>query len=123
MNFSEFFKNKRQAIGTVRKFAEKSGYDAAYISRLENGISTPPRDNNKLRRLGLCLGLNEGTAEWQLYLDLAAAAKHELPEDLQNNTKITSVLPAFYRTLRKEQLDEKEIDELVKLIRKSGKED
>ena len=38
MDFCQFFKQKRRAIGTVREFAKDNGYDVAYISRLEKKI-------------------------------------------------------------------------------------
>ncbi len=95
------------------------GFDVAYISRLENGITTPPKDGEKLTKLGLCLGLTPGTIEWQEFTDLATVAKNELPKDLQDNDRIAAVLPAFYRTLRNKNLDEKEAQELIELIRNS----
>ena len=54
-------------------------------------------------------------------MDLAAVAKNELPKDLQDDERIASVLPAFYRTLRNKKLDEKEVKKLLDLIKKSGK--
>ena len=120
MKFNELFRQKRMAIGTVRQFAKQSGFDVAYISRLENGITTPPKDGEKLTKLGLCLGLTPGAAEWQEFTDLAAVAKNELPKDLQDNDRIAAVLPAFYRTLRNKNLDEKEAQKLIELIRNSG---
>ena len=56
-------------------------------------------------------------------MDLAAVAKNELPEDLQDNERIASVLPAFYRTLRKKELDEAEVKKLLDLIKDSGEEE
>ena len=120
MKFNELFRQKRMAIGTVRQFAKQSGFDVAYISRLENGITTPPKDGEKLTKLGLSLGLTPDTAEWQEFTDLAAVAKNELPRDLQDNDRIAAVLPAFYRTLRNKNLNEKEAQELINLIRESG---
>ena len=119
MKFNEFFKERRLKIGTVRQFAKQNGFDVAYISRLENGITTPPKDGEKLTKLGLCLGLTPGTAEWQEFTDLAAVAKNELPKDLQDNDHIAAVLPAFYRTLRNKNLDEKEAQKIIELIRNS----
>ena len=121
MKFHELFKKKRMEIGTVRQFAKQTGFDLAYISRLENGITLPPKDGKKLTKLALALNITKGTDEWQEFMDLAAVAKNELPEDLQDNERIASVLPAFYRTLRKKELDEDEIRELLELIRKSRK--
>lgn len=123
MQFGEWFKRRRMKIGTVREFAKLAGLDAAYVSRLENGIILPPRDSTKLRRLGLALGLEEGNEEWQEFLDLVAVAKNELPEDLQDNERAKAILPAFYRTLRNEKLSEDEVRELLKMIKDEGEEE
>ena len=123
MDFCQFFKQKRRAIGTVRQFAKDNGYDVAYISRVENGIIMPPKDSEKLTKLGLALGIVEGSSEWQEFLDLASMAKNELPTDLQDDERAVAMLPAFYRTLRNEKLDREEAEKLLDLIRSSGKEE
>ena len=120
MNFSQFFKQKRMGIGTVREFAKKNGLDAAYVSRLENGITMPPKDSGKLEKLALALGISKDSFEWQEFMDLAAVAKNELPADIQGDEKVASVLPAFYRTLRNEKISEDEAQELMYLIKNSG---
>ena len=123
MKFHELFKRKRMEIGTVREFAKKSGLDLAYVSRLENGVILPPRDSEKLEKLALALELRKESDEWREFMDLAAVAKNELPEDLWDDERVASVLPAFYRTLRNKDLDEAEMKKLLELIRNSGKED
>lgn len=123
MKFHELFKKKRMAIGTVREFAKMSGLDVAYVSRLENGVVLPPKDGDKLTRLADALGIAEASDEWQEFMDLAAIAKNELPEDLKDDERIASVLPAFYRTLRRRELDENELKELLALIRDNGEEE
>ncbi|MBR6505802.1 helix-turn-helix transcriptional regulator [Candidatus Saccharibacteria bacterium] len=120
MKFHELFKKKRMEIGTVRQFAKQAGLDLAYVSRLENGVCLPPKDDAKLAKLASALNIQKETEEWQEFMDLAAVAKNELPTDLQDNERVAAVLPAFYRTLRKDKLDEKELKELLKLIN-SGK--
>lgn len=122
MNFSQFFKFRRMEIGTVREFARKNDLDAAYVSRIENGITMPPKDIKKLSKLGLALGITKDSDEWQEFMDLAAVAKNELPVDLKNDKRAAAMLPAFYRTLRNEKLDEEEAEELLRLIEESGKE-
>ncbi len=122
MKFCDYFKQKRVALGTVRKFAKDNDYDPAYISRLENGITMPPKEKLKLKKLGESIGLQEGTKDWSEFLDLAAVAKSEIPEDLKNDARISTVLPAFYRTLRNETLDKNEAEMLLKLIKESGRE-
>ena len=123
MKFHELFKKKRMAIGTVREYAKMSGLDVAYVSRLENGVVLPPKDSDKLTRLADALGIAEASDEWQEFMDLAAIAKNELPEDLKDDERIASVLPAFYRTLRRRELDENELKELLALIRDNGEEE
>ena len=123
MKFHEMFKKKRMEVGTVREFAKVSGLDVAYVSRLENGVILPPKDEEKLARLTTSLGISEGSDEWREFMDLAAVAKNELPEDLKDDERVTKVLPAFYRTLRKKELGEQEIRELLNLIRGGGEEE
>ena len=123
MKFHEMFKQKRMEFGTVREFAKLAGLDVAYVSRLENGVVLPPKDSEKLAKLGRALGIAEGSDEWQEFMDLAAVAKNELPVDLQDNERIASVLPAFYRTLRNKKLSKDEAQKLIDMIKNSGKED
>ena len=122
MKFHEMFKKKRMEVGTVREFAKVSGLDVAYVSRLENGVILPPKDERKLSRLAVSLGISEGSDEWREFMDLAAVAKNELPEDLRDDERVAKVLPAFNRTLRKKELGEEEIRELLDLIRGSEEE-
>ena len=123
MKFHELFKKKRVEVGTVREFAKQSGFDLAYISRLENGVTLPPKDSKKLAKLAKALKLHDDSDESQEFMDLAAVAKNEFPTDLQDNERIASVLPAFYRTLRSKELDEAEIKKLLNMIKNSGEED
>ena len=123
MKFHELFKRKRMEIGTVREFARESGLDLAYVSRLENGVILPPKDGEKLARLADALGIVEGSEEWREFMDLAAIAKNELPEDLRDDERVAKVLPAFYRALRDKAMDEGEFRRLVDLIGESEEEE
>lgn len=123
MKFHEMFKEKRMRIGTVREFARETGLDVAYVSRLENGVILPPKDNAKLTKLASALGIAEGTEEWQRFFDLAAVAKNQLPDDLRDDERIASVLPAFYRALRNKAMDDDELKKLLKLLKDSNEEE
>ena len=123
MKFHEMFKEKRMRIGTVREFARETGLDVAYVSRLENGVILPPKDNAKLAKLASVLGIAEGTEEWQRFFDLAAVAKNQLPDDLRDDERIISVLPAFYRALRNKAMDDDELKKLLKLLKGSNEEE
>ena len=123
MKFHEMFKKKRMEVGTVREFAKRSGLDVAYVSRLENGVTLPPKDSSKLAKLALALGIKQKSEEWQEFMDFAAVAKNELPEDLRDDERVAKVLPAFYRTLRNKELNEAELEKLLDLIKESGEEE
>ena len=123
MKFHEMFKEKRMRIGTVREFARETGLDVAYVSRLENGVILPPKDNAKLAKLASALGIAEGTEEWQRFFDLAAVAKNQLPDDLRDDERIASVLPAFYRALRNTEMDEHELEKLLELLNNPREEE
>ena len=123
MKFHELFKRKRMEIGTVREFARESGLDLAYVSRLENGVILPPKDGEKLARLADALGIVEGSEEWREFMDLAAIAKNELPEDLRDDERVAKVLPAFYRAMRDKELGEEDLQKLLELIKESGEEE
>jgi transcriptional regulator with XRE-family HTH domain len=110
-------------IGTVREFARESGLDLAYVSRLENGVILPPKDGEKLARLADALGIIEGSEEWREFMDLAAIAKNELPEDLRDDERVAKVLPAFYRAMRDKELGEEDLQKLLELIKESGEEE
>lgn len=123
MKFHELFKKKRMEIGTVREFAKQSGLDLAYVSRLENGVVLPPKDSERLARLADALGIIKGTDEWRDFMDLAAVARNELPEDLHDDERVAKVLPAFYRALRDKEMSEEELQRLLELIKESGEEE
>lgn len=123
MKFHEMFKEKRMRIGTVREFARETGLDVAYVSRLENGVTLPPKDSIKLAKLASALRITEGTEEWQRFFDLAAVAKNQLPDDLRDDERIASVLPAFYRALRNKAMDDDELKKLLKLLKDSKGEE
>ena len=123
MKFGEFFRKRRKELElTVRKFAKEKGYDVGYISRLENGLIAPPADQGKIDALGEALELQTDSKEWAEYLDLVAIARNEVPKDLQTDEVALKILPAFYKSLRKENLSANEAKKLIDLIEKSREE-
>ena len=118
MKFNEFVREKRKELNmTLRKFCQTKGYDTAYISRLENGLLNPPKEKKKLEALAFALEIEENTAEWVAFFDLAAASHLSIPEDIKKDfPEIVRFLPAFYRTLRNESCSEKKIENLISLL-------
>jgi len=113
--FSTFFKEKRLALGmTLRSFCQTKGYDVAYISRIENALIQPPEDTEKLKALAQALGLKEQTTDWVTFFDLAANSKGKIPADIKENyPQVVSLLPAFYRSLRKKETTPETLEALL----------
>ena len=116
--FGEFVRQKRLNLKlTLRQFCKIKGYDPGYISRIECGLLSPPKDHQKLKALAIALEIKEKEPDWVLFFDLAATEKGEIPKDIKNFSEIQKILPAFYRTIRKKKIAEKDIKKLVKLFR------
>lgn len=118
MEFTNFIKKLRDDLGlTLREFGSTKGYDPAYISRLENSILRAPSESEKLRALAIAYELKPETPDWVLFHDLAAINRNEIPEDLHDNPYVLNFLPAFYRTMRNDRICEKDIKQLLSLIK------
>jgi len=114
LTFGEFFRRKRINLGfTLRSFCERYSYDPGNISRMERNILSPSIDSEKLAGYATALKIPRDSEEWTTFFDLAHAAKGRIPEDIQNNPKLLSVLPLFFRTARGEKLSKDKIKQLV----------
>lgn len=119
-SFGAFFHAKRMATGlTLRQFCLKHGLDPGNISKLERGLLPPPESRKKLEQYACSLGLEPGSGDWFEFFDLAAAERGRIPEELMEDKKIVQKLPAVFRTLRGDQVNEHVLDELVRVIRES----
>jgi transcriptional regulator with XRE-family HTH domain len=117
--FGSYFKELRLRSGwTLRRFCETNGYDPGNISRLERGIFPPPESPQKLREYANALGLAEGRDEWIEFFDRAAAARGQIPADLQADKELVARLPVLFRTLRGQKVTPEKLDKLVKMIRR-----
>jgi transcriptional regulator with XRE-family HTH domain len=116
--FGEYFHNLRIATGkTLRKFCLEHGLDPSNASKMERGLLVPPSET--LERYAKCLGLKEGGNEWFTLLDLAAAARGEVPSDILSDEELLASLPVVFRTIRGEKLTPQQMDELIKMIREA----
>ena len=120
--FGEFFKERRQALGTtIRAFCAEAGFDAGNLSKLERGILPPPESREKLEEYAKRLGLGEGSAAWYEFFDLAAAERGRLPADLAGDRDVIERLPVLFRTLRGERVSNEKLERIVKHIRDDRK--
>lgn len=118
--FGEFFKTKRQENTklTLRAFCLKHGLDPGNMSRLERGI-TPPPSRNKLKQFASYLKIKKGSDDWYELFDRAVACKGKIPPEVLSNKKLVEKLPLVFRTLRGQRVPEEQLDELIKLIKKT----
>ncbi len=119
-HFASFFQalRKERRI-TLRAFCEAAGADPGNISRLERRTIPPPQDREILSRYAKALNLKEGSDEWYLFFDLAAADRGIIPQDIMDDAELVKELPAFFRTLRGQKPTETEMRKVIAKIRKS----
>ena len=117
--FGEVFKEKRMNTGlTLRQFCEKHNLDAGNMSKMERGISQPPKSDELLKKYAKLLKLEEGSDDWYLFFDLAAAETGRLPKELVEKD-IVARMPVLFRTIRRKKLSKDKLDKLIKLIKES----
>ncbi len=118
MNFGLFVKNIRLSKGlTLREFCKMFGHDASNWSKIERGKNLPPSDESTLEEWAKQLGIEKFSSDWYTFIDLAAAARGELPGDLTEDENIVAKLPLFYRTLRGQKPTDKEMRNVAKLLK------
>ena len=119
-NFASFFQALRKEHRiTLRAFCEAAKADPGNVSRLERRTIPPPQDREILSRYAKALNLKEGSDEWYLFFDLAAADRGIIPQDIMDDAELVKELPAFFRTLRGQKPTETEIRKVIEKIRKS----
>ncbi|MFP4204336.1 MAG: helix-turn-helix domain-containing protein [Opitutales bacterium] len=119
-SFGSFFKSLRSRDRiTLRAFCEKAQADPGNISRMERGAIRPPQDREILSRYASALGLKEGSDDWYLFFDLAAADRGIIPKDIMEDDELVRELPAFFRTLRGQKPTEEAMQRVIEKIKKS----
>lgn len=114
-----FLALRKQNRITLRAFCEAAAADPGNISRMERRAIPPPQDREILNRYAAALGLKEGSDEWYMFYDLAAADRGIIPQDLLEDPELVKALPAFFRTLRGQKPTESEMLSVIEKIRKS----
>ena len=116
--FGDFLKSKRLELGlTLRKFCLMYDLDPGNISKLERGRLQPPQSDDKLKEYAAMLKIKPGSEDWQTFSDLAAAEAGRIPPDLLSDEEVLGKLPVLFRTLRGQQVSDKELDELIDMIK------
>jgi transcriptional regulator with XRE-family HTH domain len=121
-NFGDFFSAKRKALKlTLREFCRLNNFDAGNISKLERGILPPPQTEEKKLQYANALGIKKGTDEWLEFCDLATISGGKIPDDILSDKELLASVPVFFRSIRKEGVDNNKIRDLLKTIEKELK--
>jgi len=120
-HFGEFLEALRQRNRlTLREFCRRAGCDPANISRLERGLTPPPKRREILERYAAALGLEKDSAEWHTFFDLAALDQGMVPADIMEDKALLKALPVFFRTLRGQKPTPEEMRRIAGKIQKGG---
>lgn len=120
--FGEYIKKLRLDRDiTLRAFCAASGYEASNYSKVERGLLPPPNEPGKLDPFRMALGLPKDAPEWRELLRLAALDRGEIPYHMLNNKELVGKLPAFFRTLDGESVDENTLEELIAATKREYK--
>lgn len=119
--FGEFFaKMRRERIGLgLREFCGRHGFDAGNISKLERGRLAVPQARDVLERYAKALSIVEGSDDWYLFFDLAAAEQGRIPADLLSDEEARGKLPVLFRTLRDERVTAEQLQGFLDMVRRA----
>ncbi len=117
-----FIKEKRiQHQITLREFCRRTLQDPSNWSKVERGVMQPPKSKVILDQIAEALELTPGSEDYNTLFDLALISF--IPKELVGDNEILEHLPVFFRTVRGDPPTEKELRELINLIRKNDEHD
>jgi transcriptional regulator with XRE-family HTH domain len=117
--FGDFFKQKRVDLGlTLREFCRINGFDPGNISKIERGLLPPPQSNEKRMEYAKALGIEEETDDWLEFCDLAVMGAGKIPPYISSNEELMNALPILFRSIRRKELDEDDLETLVNSIKR-----
>jgi transcriptional regulator with XRE-family HTH domain len=119
VQFGKLHKKLREGKGlTLRKYSQLVGQDPGNISRIERGVSSPPQNNDILKKMAITLELTEDSVLWNDFFDTAAIDAGRLPNEILSDQELLKSLPVLLRTLTGRKLTDNKINELIDLIKK-----
>jgi len=116
--FGTFIKElrARQRLG-LREFCLEHGHDPSNWSKIEREVSSPPRDEEALRKWAKQLGIKPDSDDWHKFFDYAAVDAGRIPDHVLKDEELLAKLPAFFRTISGNKPSRAELENLIKLLR------
>ncbi len=102
---------------TLRHFSESLGMDPGNYSKMERGLLAPPQDP-KLRTFERVLDLAPDGPEARELRRLAALDRGELPPAVLSDQELMGKLPALFRTLEGDPVDDALLQDLIGTLRR-----
>jgi transcriptional regulator with XRE-family HTH domain len=119
MTFGSLVKTKRLEAGySLRKFCEIAEIDSSNWSKVERDRLPVSYDREKLESIAKLIKLEDGSKEWFQFFDLASLSQKKIPEDIYSDDEVVKALPIFFRTLRGDKPDKKELDKMIELLKR-----
>jgi len=119
LTFGEYLRQLRQARRTtLRSFAQTLNWDPSNYSRLETGKLPPPATPAKLEPFRLSLNLEPDSFEWRELVRRASISRYEIPPKVLSDQELLGKLPALFRRLEGDPIDEKTLDEIIAMLRR-----
>jgi transcriptional regulator with XRE-family HTH domain len=115
--FGEFLKEKRLALGlSLRELARRVGMQPSNYCNVEADVLPPPPVES-LEKLCRALNIKKGTSDFELFHDLAAKGRDEIPADVVRIVKENELIPAMLRTVEYEQLSKQQLRGIIEDLR------
>ena len=112
MNFGELIKDLRIAKElTLRQCCAELEVDPSNWSKMERGIHPAPKDTGVLEQWASFFKLEAN--ERQVFFDAAALSRRELPSDLATDGLLLQALPAFFRAVRSNEMDQAKMEQFI----------
>ena len=118
-SFGDYIKELRlrRRIG-LRTFCELIDADPGNYSKIERGRLAPPRDPAKLEHYRRALKMGSEDTEWRELVRLSAIDRGEIPPRVLDDKQLLAKLPALFRSLEGEPLNENTLEELIATLRR-----
>ena len=117
MTWGEFVRKKRLESGYgLREFAGLIGILPSNYNHMEKGRMSPPQDKGRLDQIAEVLGMESGSDDYHVLMDLAVAEKDKLPADVEEYAKRNELVPVLLRTLDNRKVNRQEFQELLRQL-------